>query len=76
MTFSTDLCSSKKFSVEEGVSALSLRDYFILFLFTYLFVYFMWLQLQHVEVPKPGIEPEPQQGQHQIFNLLSHQGTP
>ena len=36
----------------------------------------------HAEVPRPGIKrvpqqwPEPQQGQCQIFNLLSHQGTP
>ena len=31
---------------------------------------------QHAEVPRLGIEPEPQQWQHQILNLLSHQGTP
>ena len=35
-----------------------------------------WPCLCHVEVPRPAMEPEPQQGQHQILNPLSHQGTP
>ena len=30
----------------------------------------------HVEVPGPGIRPEPRQWQCRILNLLSHQGTP
>ena len=32
--------------------------------------------LKHAEVPRPGIEPEPQQWQCWILNPLSHQGTP
>ena len=42
----------------------------------------LWLYLQHTEVPRPGIntEPqlwlEPQQWQHWILNPLSKQGTP
>ena len=41
-----------------------------------------WLHPWHVEVPRPVTEPvrqkwpEPQQWQHGILNLLSHQGTP
>ena len=35
-----------------------------------------WLHQQHMQVPGPGIKPEPQQGQHWILNLLSLQGTP
>ena len=30
----------------------------------------------HAEVPRPRIEPVPQQWQHWFFNLLSHQKTP
>ena len=29
--------------------------------FFYLFFFSFWLQPQHVEVPRPGIKPEPQQ---------------
>ena len=42
----------------------------------------LWPHLWHVEVPGPGTEPapqrrpEPQQWQHQILNLLHHQGIP
>ena len=36
----------------------------------------VWPCLQHAEVPRPGIEPSPQQWQHRILNLLGHQGTP
>ena len=36
---------------------------------------FFWPHLRHVEGPRPGIEPEPQQWQHQILNPLIHQGT-
>ena len=41
-----------------------------------------WLLLWHVEIPRPGTEPmpqqwpEPQQRQGQILNLLSHKRTP
>lgn len=44
-------------------------------------IHLYWSHPQHVEVPGPGIEatpqqwPEPQQGQWQIFNPLTHQGT-
>ena len=50
-------------------------------LFIYLFIY-LFLVVQHVEVPVPGIEPalqqwpEPEQLQHQILNMLHHEGTP
>ena len=51
------------------------------------FFFFSWLHLWPVYVPRPGIEPvpqqwpktqwpEPQQWQCQILNPLSHQGTP
>ena len=32
--------------------------------------------LWHTEVPGPGNNPKPQQGQCWILNVLSHQGTP
>ena len=35
-----------------------------------------WLPPRHVEVPGTGIEPMPQQWQHQILNPLHHKGTP
>ena len=35
-----------------------------------------WLHQWHVNVPRPGIEPKPQQWQCWIFNWLSYQGTP
>ena len=35
------------------------------------FFFFFWLCLWHVEVPGPGIKPEPQQGQPWILNLPS-----
>ena len=47
----------------------------------YLFLFLFWLHPCHVEVPRPGVEatlqqqPEPQQWQHWILNLLSHQGA-
>ena len=54
--------------------------------FTYIFhmhfiyIYFSYIYFgcgpRHEEVPRPGTEPSPQQWQHQILNLLSHQGTP
>ena len=31
-------------------------------------VIFFWPHLWHAEVPGPGMEPEPQQRQHQILN--------
>ena len=34
-----------------------------------------WPHLWHVKIPWPGIEPEPQQWQHQNLNLLRHEGT-
>ena len=43
--------------------------------YVYIFDFFppyLW----HREVPGPGIEPEPQQWQCWILNLLDHQGTP
>ena len=55
--------------------------YFILF-YVVLFYFIFWLHPQHAEVPRPGIEPmpqqwpKPQQWQSQILNTLSHQGTP
>ena len=38
--------------------------------------FFFWLHPQYAEVPRPGIKPTPQWWQHQILNLVSHQGTP
>ena len=41
------------------------------------FVYFgRGAHLKHVEIPRPGIKPLPQQWQHQILNMLGPQGTP
>ena len=43
---------------------------------------FVCPQSHHMEVPRPGIQPVPQQWpkpkqwQHQVLNPLSHQGTP
>ena len=45
------------------------------FLFFFLFFFFL-LHPRHTESPGPGIEPESQQRQHQVLNLLSYQGTP
>ena len=42
------------------------------FVFVCLFVCLFWLHLWQVEVPNPGTEPMPLQGQHQILNLLCH----
>ena len=41
-----------------------------------IFRIFFWPRPQPEEVSWPGIEPEPQQWQCGILNLLSHQGTP
>lgn len=38
--------------------------------------FFFWLCWWHVEVPRPRIEPMPQQWPNWILNPLSHQGTP
>ena len=51
-----------------------------LHMFSLIFIF--WPHLWHMEIPRPGIQPalqqwpELQQWQHQILNLLSHQGTP
>ena len=37
---------------------------------------FVLLHPQHMEIPKPGIKPKPQQWQCQILNPLCHHGTP
>ena len=42
----------------------------------FFFFFFFWLHPWHAEVPRPGIKPLPQQQQCQIFNPLSHKGTP
>ena len=39
------------------------------------FFFFFCPPFQHMEVFRPGVEPEKQQWQHQILNPLSHQGT-
>ena len=47
-----------------------------------IFFFFFWLYSWHVEVPEPGIKPEPQwqpqlpQRQCWILNLLCHRRTP
>ena len=40
------------------------------------FFFFFWLCLQHMEVPRPGIEPTPQQWKYWILNSLCRQGNP
>ena len=46
------------------------------------FFFPLWPHPQHAEVPEPGMEPAPQQQpelqqwQHWIFNLLNYSGTP
>ena len=42
----------------------------------FFFFFFFWLHMQHVEIPRPGTEPIPQQWQHWILNPIGHQGTP
>ena len=50
--------------------------------FCYVPFFFFWQHLWHVAIPRPGIQPAPQQQpkqqqrQHQILNPLNHQGTP
>ena len=46
-----------------------------IFLF-FLSFFIFWLHPRHADVPRPGINPTPQQGQHCILNLLSHPGPP
>ena len=46
------------------------------FLFVTSFFFFIRLYPQHLGVPRPGIEPKPQQQQHQILNPLYHKRTP
>ena len=46
------------------------------FFLSLFFFFFFWPHPRHAEVLGPGMEPEPQQWQHQIFNHLCHQGTP
>lgn len=41
-----------------------------------LILHFYFWPCLHVEVPRLGIEPTPQQWPHHILNPLSHQGTP
>ena len=53
--------------LEKQLSGWKLR------LFLFFFFFFFW---PHAEVPRPGIEPKPQQWQCQIVSPLSHQGTP
>ena len=38
--------------------------------------FFFWPHLWHADIPRPRIKPVPQQWQHQILNLLCHQGIP
>ena len=63
-----------------GLVGLTETWWFSLSLFCLLFVYFVfvffWPCSEHMEVPKPGIKPIPQQWQHWILNPLSHQRTP
>ena len=44
------------------------------------FLFCFWWSLWHVGIPRPGIEPSPQQGSqplwHGILNQLCHNGTP
>lgn len=44
-------------------------------LFIYFFILNFWPCSWHAEVLGPAIEPVPQQWQHQVFKLLSHQRT-
>ena len=41
-----------------------------------LFIFSFGPHFWYAEVPRPRVKPPPQQWQHCIFNLLSHQGTP
>ena len=59
----------------QGLYAFSHFFLNYIFIFIFLFFYF-WLHPRHVGVPRPGIEPKPQQGQGRILNLLSHMRTP
>ena len=58
---------------KESSLVCRITDFIWIILF---FFFFFWSHPRHAEVPGPGIEPMPQQGQHQILNPLSHQGTP
>ena len=58
----------------------TLGDMFLLLFFFLIFIF--WLYLWHVDIPRPGIEPTPQQqpkpqhSQHWVLNPLSHRETP
>ena len=55
-----------------------LNAFSVVFLSNQLFSFksFFWWCQWHVEVPGPGIKPEPLHTQRQILNPLCHKGTP
>ena len=65
----------KSFS-ETQTSVLREQFSFLRFLFVSLFCVFFWLHPRHVEIPRSGMEPAPQQWQHQILNPLCYKRTP
>ena len=61
--------------INEIILYIFSRNFFF-FILHVLFIYLFRLHPQHVKVSGSGTEPETQQGQHWILNLLHHKRTP